>query len=137
MQLNIPLPRTPDGRVYRYSPNEDAHPRHFVLGERGETIELDDKKRSRMKLQPGSTRTVCPYSGVIAADDEFTHPEDVKAALKIVEHTFAKDVIASIDQMLSGIAPKELRLCQLQAWEPPRGPEASVRQARPDEVACL
>ena len=106
MQLNIPLPRTPDGRVYRYSPNEDAHPRHFVLGERGETIELDDKKRSRMKLQPGSTRTVCPYSGVIAADDEFTHPEDVKAALKIVEHTFAKDVIASIDQMLSGIAQK-------------------------------
>jgi hypothetical protein len=106
MQLSIQLPRTPDGRVYRYSPNEDAHPRHFVLGDGGRAVEPDDKKRSRMKLQPGSTRTVCPYSGVIAADDEFTHPDDVKAALKIVQHKFAKDVTASFDQMLSEIAQK-------------------------------
>ena len=34
MTLGIPLPKTPDGRVYRYSPNENAHPRLFLLGER-------------------------------------------------------------------------------------------------------
>jgi hypothetical protein len=28
MKLAIPLPRTPSGRAYRYSPNEDAHPRY-------------------------------------------------------------------------------------------------------------
>ena len=32
MTLGIPLPKTPDGRVYRYSPNENAHPRLFLLG---------------------------------------------------------------------------------------------------------
>ena len=32
MKLSMPLPRTPGGRVYRFSPNEDAHPRHFVIG---------------------------------------------------------------------------------------------------------
>lgn len=26
MELSIPLPRTPEGRVYRYSPNEKALP---------------------------------------------------------------------------------------------------------------
>jgi hypothetical protein len=26
IRLGIPLPKTPDGRVYRYSPNENAHP---------------------------------------------------------------------------------------------------------------
>ena len=31
MQLGIPLPKTPDGRVYRHSPNENAHPRLFLL----------------------------------------------------------------------------------------------------------
>ena len=34
MELALPLPRTPEGRVYGYSPNEDAHPRHFVIGNR-------------------------------------------------------------------------------------------------------
>jgi hypothetical protein len=32
IQLGIPLPKTPDGCVYRYSPNRAS--RHFVLGER-------------------------------------------------------------------------------------------------------
>jgi hypothetical protein len=34
MTLGIPLPKTPDGRVYRYSPNETAHPRLFLVGQR-------------------------------------------------------------------------------------------------------
>src|SRR4051812_31747584 len=42
MQLGIPLPKTPDGRVYRYSPNENAHPRHFLLGDRIEGFSTPD-----------------------------------------------------------------------------------------------
>jgi hypothetical protein len=30
MKLSIPLPKTPDGRVYRHSPNATAHPRLFL-----------------------------------------------------------------------------------------------------------
>jgi hypothetical protein len=30
LRLSVPLPKTPEGRVYRYSPNENAHPRLFL-----------------------------------------------------------------------------------------------------------
>lgn len=106
MQLAIPVPRTPEGRAYRYSPNPDAHPRHFVLGDRIEPVEINDRKRSRMKQPPGSPRTVCPYSGIVADDGEFEHPDDRKAALKMVEHAFAEDVHAAVQEMLSGAARK-------------------------------
>lgn len=104
--LQIPLPQTPEGRVYRYSPNENAHPRHFVLGNRVEGFEIADGKRSRMRHEPGTPGTICPYSGILADDDAFTHPDDLKAALAIVEDAFHRDVEDQIDQMFSGVAKR-------------------------------
>lgn len=92
LELAIPIPRTPDGRAYRFSPNENAHPRHFVIGEAIRPDDISDEKRARMKLQPGTAQTVCPYSGTIADDDEFVHPEDQEAALEIVRHAALADV---------------------------------------------
>ncbi len=106
MELSIPLPRTPEGRVYRYSPNEDAHPRHFVLGERVAEISDDETKRVRMRQEPGSSKTICPYSGTAGEDDEFTHPKDAEAAIKIVEHAAMKDVQDAFSGMLKSIASK-------------------------------
>ena len=54
LQLTIPLPKTPDGRVYRFSPNEAAQPRHFVLGAFDRPAEINDTAHARMKLEPGS-----------------------------------------------------------------------------------
>jgi hypothetical protein len=102
MQLSVPLPRTPDGRVYRYSPNEHAHPRHFVLGEAKQGFVISDAARTRMKLEPQSKQTVCPYSGTVADDSDFTHPDDVKAARKIVEHAAVADVKAAFSRMFEG-----------------------------------
>lgn len=99
MQLGIPLPQTPDGRVYRYSPNENAHPRHFVMGSRVESFTLPQAMTPRMSHQPRIPETVCPYSGVVAADDEFTHPDDLAAAKKIVEHAAHADVQEAIHGM--------------------------------------
>jgi hypothetical protein len=92
MELSIPLPRTPDGRVYRYSPNEKALPRHFVMGDCDESFVISDEARKRMKQPPRSEQTVCPYSGTIADDQDFTHPDDVKAATKIVEQATLADI---------------------------------------------
>jgi len=100
MKLGIPVPRTPDGRVYRLSPNENAHPRHFVLGQVVADIELTDELRVRMKHEPRTKLTVCPYSGVIADDDEFTHPDDVKAALEIVKHAAGQDIADAFADIL-------------------------------------
>ena len=100
MQLGIPLPRTPDGRAYRYSPNGAAYPRHFLIGNRVDGFTIDEGKRPRMKIAPGSPQTVCPYSGTVIADDEFIHPEDRKAALKIVKEAALQDVRDAFSDML-------------------------------------
>ncbi len=106
MDLSIPLPRTPEGRVYRYSPNADAHPRHFVLGERVTEISDEVSKRGRMRQEPGSSKTICPYSGVIGEDDEFTHPMDREAAIKTVQHAAVQDVQDALSDMLKRVANK-------------------------------
>lgn len=100
MKLSYPAPRTPNGRVYRLSPNEHAHPRHFVLGGVVADIEVTDALRARMKLEPRSKQTVCPYSGTVAEDDAFIHPDDVKAAVEMVKHDAAQDVQDAVAEML-------------------------------------
>jgi hypothetical protein len=102
MQLSIPLPQTPDGRVYRFSPNDSAHPRHFLLGGVDEAFDVSEAARARMKLEPRSNQTVCPYSGIVADDQEFTHPDDIKAARKTVEHAVLADASAELGRMLEG-----------------------------------
>lgn len=102
MNLEVPLPRTPDGRVYRYSPNESAHPRHFVLGDFDHEFVPSEESRARMKIEPRSSQTVCPYSGTIGDDQEFMHPDDIKAALATVEHAAAADVEAALSRMFDG-----------------------------------
>lgn len=92
MKVGIPLPRTPDGRVYRFSPNENAYPRHFVIGNVVASVGLSKELRVRMKHEPHTKQTVCPYSGIVADDDAFIHPDDVKAALEIVKHAAAQDM---------------------------------------------
>ena len=53
IKLSIPLPKTPDGRVYRFSPNEAAQPRHFLIGDIKAQYPRPKEKTSRMKLRPG------------------------------------------------------------------------------------
>jgi hypothetical protein len=99
MKLSLPVPRTPDGRVYRFSPNEHAHPRHFVIGNVVGEAPLTDELRARMKHDPHIPKTVCPYSGTVADDAAFTHPKDQKAALELVKHEAAQDIEDAVTQM--------------------------------------
>lgn len=102
MQLSVPPPKTPDGRIYRFSPNEKAHPRHFVLGDADPTFVISEASRARMKLKPRSTQTVCPYSGIVADDSDFAHPDDVKAVVKMVEQAAFSDIEAELSRMIDG-----------------------------------
>ena len=54
IQLGIPLAKTADGRVYRYSPNENAHPRLFLLGDRVPDFALPETLTARMTHAPGT-----------------------------------------------------------------------------------
>ena len=99
MKLSLPAPRTPVGRAYRFSPNENAHPRHFVMGKVVADVPLTEELRARMKHDPHIPKTVCPYSGSVADDAAFTHPEDHKAALELVKHEAVQDIEEAVTQM--------------------------------------
>lgn len=104
MQLAVPLPTTPDGRVYRYSPSETAYPRHFVLGNPKEGFSRPSNKTPRMKQAPGSPKTVCPYSGTVAEDAAFTHPDDIRAATETVKHAALADIADAFHGMFRNLA---------------------------------
>ena len=109
-QLAVPLPKTPAGRVYRLSPNEAASPRLFVLGAANARMAITGAARARMKLAPGSEQTVCPYSGVVAADGEFTHPDDRQAALDVIQQAIMADARKAFSDGLKGIARRSKSL---------------------------
>lgn len=92
MQLSYPAPRSPSGKVYQYSPTLDAAPRLFLIGEAPQEREIVPQKLGRIRRQPGPGETVCPYSGYMAADEEFVHFQDIEAIKKQVEWEAAADV---------------------------------------------
>jgi hypothetical protein len=104
LQLAIPLPRTADGRIYRFSPNPNAHPRHFLLGERVQGFTLPKSPTPRMTRMPGTPGTICPYSGVTDQDDAFTQPEDITAAREIVAHAVQTDLAELAHGMLDSLS---------------------------------
>ncbi len=47
--------------------------------------------------------TVCPYSGTIAEDDDFTHPDDVKAAIEVFKDAAQRDIEDAVSEMFKGL----------------------------------
>lgn len=84
MQLSMPMPKSPSGKVYQYSPNPDAVPRLFQLGDAPEHRSIQPQDRHRIRREPGPGETVCPYSGHQAPDEDFTHLDDIEAVRKHV-----------------------------------------------------
>jgi hypothetical protein len=103
LQLSIPVPRTTSGRIYRYSPNEHAYPRHFLLGDVSRPEVVTSVMKARMQQEPGQPKTVCPYSGLIADDDQFIHPDDRAAAIETVRSAAISDIQAQFSKMLEGL----------------------------------
>lgn len=100
MLLSYRAPQSPSGKVYRYSPNPEAVPRLFLIGEAPIDRVVPEALRARIRLEPGSTQTVCPYSGDIASDDDFAHFDDIQA----VKSQIAWEVEADLADHLSEIA---------------------------------
>jgi hypothetical protein len=136
MELAIRPPSTPAGRIYRMSPNEHAHPRHFVIGNVTPEFQITGEARARMKLEPRSKQTVCPYSGVIAPDTSFLHPDDEKAILDTVKQAALEDVRAAFSDMFKGLASRSKRITYKAV---PRAPKPRLVFHRDDllrELVC-
>lgn len=136
MKLAVSPPSTPSGRIYRYSPNESAYPRHFVLGNVTSDFKVTEESRGRMKLEPRSQQTVCPYSGIIASDDSFWHPDDRKAAIDTIKQAALADMQAAVSDMLKGVTSRSKKL----AYKPgARTPQPRLVFRRADllrELVC-
>lgn len=135
-ELGIPLPRTPDGRVYRYSPNEGAFPRHFLIGDLVQGHETSPDATARMKVDPSSDQMVCPYSGVVDHRDAFTHPDDRVAAIETAKHAIVQDVRQAFHDMLKD-ATRGSKVLKLESSPPRKTP--APRFARRDlmrELVC-
>ncbi len=91
MELAIPAPTSPSGKSYQYSPNRDAPPRLFLIGD-FEPLDTRDAPQPPMRRRPGPGQTVCPYSGLMADDEEFTHFDDLRVIKQHIERLVTADV---------------------------------------------
>ena len=99
MELSVPVPRTDSGKIYQYSPNKDAVPRLFLLGDAPPERRVASECNSRMQREPGKGETVCPYSGYIGPDEEFRFVEDVEAIKKQMIWAAEQDIHDHLEQM--------------------------------------
>ena len=136
MQLAIRPPSTPAGRIYRMSPNENAHPRHFLLGGVETDFEVTAQARARMKLEPRSQQTVCPYSGVVATDGDFVHPDDRQAVIDTVKQAAIADVRAALSDMLKGVARNSKHITYKPATHVPKPRLIFHREDLLRELVC-
>jgi len=88
MELSIPLPKSPSGKVYRWCPNEDCTPRLFLFGDAQRPEDLDV---SQLRRTPGTRGTTCPYCGIDADDDEFNYQGDIEAIQKYMQWAVSRD----------------------------------------------
>lgn len=91
MELSLSAPASPSGKSYQYSPNPDAPPRLFLIGD-AKPLEARSAPRRPMRRRPGPGQTVCPYSGMMADDDEFTHFDDLRVIKEHIHRLAAADV---------------------------------------------
>src|SRR5882724_6385030 len=99
MVLSVPMPSTPSGKFYQYSPNPEAAPRLFLMGAAPADRILSQESRALIRREPGPGQTVCPYSGHVALDEEFVHFDDIEMIKKQVMWEAEQDVGDYIEKM--------------------------------------
>ena len=96
MELNIPLPKSPSGKVYRWCPNEDCSPRLFLLGDEQKPEDLDI---SQLRRVPGTPGTTCPYCGIDADDAEFNYDGDISNIQKYIQWAMSRDISDHLEKI--------------------------------------
>ena len=95
-ELSYQLPRSPSGKQYMYSPNPDAVPRLFLIGDAPEVRTIAANHQAHIRLNPGSGEVVCPYSGHTGPQEDFIHPADKDYVQKQAGH----DAVSEFDLTL-------------------------------------
>lgn len=91
LELRMPLPQSPTGKIYRFCPNPTCEPRLFLLGGQS-ACEFDVANSPLVRRQPNTTGTTCPYCGRDGDDSEFLFDGDIAAAQNEIKRLAVKDV---------------------------------------------
>ena len=129
MLLSYPLRGSPSGKQYQYSPNPDAVPRVFLIGDRPENYVITPENRARIRRDPGPGETVCPYSGYVSVDEDFIHPSDRKANRDQVRHDMIADIQDHLKDWVRDFNRKQPRdgfVTMSMRHKPGRNPRPSV-----------
>lgn len=92
IHLEMPLPKSPMGKIQRYCPNGTCVPRRFQLGQAPDDRKIPNEVQTLTRRSSGRGGTTCPYCGIDSADDQFHAPEDIKAAQEYVKWAAAEEI---------------------------------------------
>lgn len=98
MQLAIPLPKSPSGKIYRFCPLPDCEPNLFQLGETPKNQSIAPECSKLIRRKPSTPGTTCPYCGNDGLDEKYNYPDDVNAVKDYVTWAAAQDVGDAIEQ---------------------------------------
>jgi hypothetical protein len=140
MELSYPAPRSPSGKVYQYSPNPDAVPRLFLIGDAPDERAVAPEHHHRIRREPGPGETVCPYSGHIAADEDFVHWNDIESIKKQVEWEAAADIedhLAAMAKDFNRRQPRNSFISMKMDFKPSRRPRPlAIREDLLRDLEC-
>jgi len=98
MQLSIPIPKSPTGKIYRFCPLPDCEPNLFQLGDAPANQSIAPERSNLIRRKSSTTGITCPYCGHDAPDDEYNYPDDVNAIKDYVIWAAEQDVGDAVEQ---------------------------------------
>ncbi len=98
MQLSIPIPKSPSGKIYRFCPQPDCEPNLFQIGGGPVNQPIEPERGKFMRRKPSTTGITCPYCGHDAPDEEYNYPDDVNAVKDYVIWAAEQDVGDAVEQ---------------------------------------
>lgn len=98
LELQIPLPQSPTGKIYRLCPDPTCEPRLFLLGEPS-VSESKVTIPPLVRRQPNTPGITCPYCGHDDDDSEFLFQGDITAVENEVKRLAIQDVQDQVADM--------------------------------------
>lgn len=92
MQLSIPVPKSPSGKIHRVCPSSECVPGPFQMGDATEGGTVREEHRSLVRREPHTNGTTCPYCGTDGEDQAFNDPRDLADIKRLVKWAATEDV---------------------------------------------
>ena len=122
------------------SPNPDAVPRLFLIGDAPEVRTIAANHEARIRLNPGSDEVVCPYSGYTGPEEDFIYPKDKDDVQEQVRHDAIADIQDNLKDWARSFSGKQPRgglvSMQMQYKKGPNPTSVAIREDLLRNLVC-